>query len=487
MSDYLRSELLAHLPADDVRFLTRTAVLERMSGPLCDAVLEQSGSAEILESLARSNLFVVPLDAHGEWYRYHHLFQEMLRADLARAEPDLEHSLLARATEWCEANGYLETAIGYAQQACDVDRVAQLVERCALSAYLSGRVTTSERWLHWLEHHGAFERNALVAVIGGVIATAQGRPEQAERFADAAEDAYDRTLPDGSPTTLAWLCILRAQRCPRGVARMRADAELALRTPARGSRFRSHAMVLLGVSHWLAGEVDQADDLFADAVEEGLELGAHEVAAVALGERAAVAIGRRAMGRGGGVRRASASGCPPCAAGRVPHQRVRLCRWRPGSRSTAVKPSVPTSSSHGRNACGRGSPTRYRPWPSSAALELGRAYLTMADAGGAETMLREIEALLRRQPDLGTLRSEVDELRASLKTMRADAPGASTLTEAELRLVPYLTTHLSFREIGERLYVSRNTVRSQAMAVYRKLNVTSRSGAVERARELGLL
>ena len=120
-------------------------------------------------------------------------------------------------------------------------------------------------------------------------------------------------------------------------------------------------------------------------------------------------------------------------------------------------------------------------------LELARAYLTMADAGGAETMLREIEALLRRQPDLGTLRSEVDELRASLKTMRADAPGASTLTEAELRLVPYLTTHLSFREIGERLYVSRNTVRSQAMAVYRKLNVTSRNGAVERARELGLV
>ena len=132
MSDYLRSELLAHLPADDVRFLTRTSVLERLSGPLCDAVLEQSGSAEILESLARSNLFLVPLDANGEWYRYHHLFQEMLRSELARAEPDLEQSLLARATEWCEANGQPETAIGYAQQAGDVDRVARLVERCAL-------------------------------------------------------------------------------------------------------------------------------------------------------------------------------------------------------------------------------------------------------------------------------------------------------------------------------------------------------------------
>ena len=120
-------------------------------------------------------------------------------------------------------------------------------------------------------------------------------------------------------------------------------------------------------------------------------------------------------------------------------------------------------------------------------LELARAYLAMADAGGAETVLREIEALLRRQPDLGTLPSEVDEVRASLKTMRADAPRASTLTEAELRLLPYLTTHLTFPEIGERLYVSRNTVRSEATAVYRKLNVNSRNGAVERARELGLV
>ena len=120
-------------------------------------------------------------------------------------------------------------------------------------------------------------------------------------------------------------------------------------------------------------------------------------------------------------------------------------------------------------------------------LELARAYLTLADAGGARTMLREVDALLRRQPDLGTLPAQAEELRSSLKTMRAEAPGASTLTTAELRLMPYLCTHLSFREIGERLYVSQHTVKSQAMAVYRKLNVTSRNGAVERARDLGLL
>ena len=161
MSDYLRSELLAHLPADECSF----PHADRRSRAACPGrsatrSSRQSGSAEILESLARSNLFLVPLDAHGEWYRYHHLFQEMLRSELARAEPDLVPRLLARAAEWCEANGQPETAIGYAQEAGDVDRVARLVERCALSAYQSGRVATAERWLGWLEQHGALERNA---------------------------------------------------------------------------------------------------------------------------------------------------------------------------------------------------------------------------------------------------------------------------------------------------------------------------------------
>ena len=120
-------------------------------------------------------------------------------------------------------------------------------------------------------------------------------------------------------------------------------------------------------------------------------------------------------------------------------------------------------------------------------LELARAYLASADAGGARTVLREIEAVLRRQPDLGVLPPQVEELRWRLKTMRADAPGTSSMTAAELRMLPYLATHLSFPEIGQRLYLSRHTVKSHAMAIYRKLNVTSRTDAVQRARKVGLL
>jgi LuxR family maltose regulon positive regulatory protein len=97
MADYLHSELLAHLPPELVTFLTRTAVLERMSGPLCDAVLDTRGSGGVLASLEDSNLLVVPLDRRRDWYRYHHLFHELLQAELERREPDLVESLHARA------------------------------------------------------------------------------------------------------------------------------------------------------------------------------------------------------------------------------------------------------------------------------------------------------------------------------------------------------------------------------------------------------
>ena len=300
--------------------------------------------------------------------------------------------LLGRATSWCEANEQPETAIGYAQEAGDVDRVARLVERCALPAYQSGRVATAERWLEWLEEHGALERNAVVAVLGALLATLWGRPAEAERRADAAERAsYDGTLPDGSASIDSWLALLRAQRCRHGVARMRADAELALRTLARGSPFRPHAVLLLAVSQWLAGEVDQADDLFADVVEEGLELGAPEAVAVALGERAAIAIGRGAWVQAEELADRALAGHPPVADGAstpparfvyAVAARVALHRGEAQrahellARAQRLRPGL----------------TYALPYLSvQTRLELARAYLTIADAGGAETMLREIE------------------------------------------------------------------------------------------------
>ena len=121
-------------------------------------------------------------------------------------------------------------------------------------------------------------------------------------------------------------------------------------------------------------------------------------------------------------------------------------------------------------------------------LELGHAYVTLRDRNGARALVDEAREILSLRPSLGVLADQVAELEAEIDAMPEAAGGAgSGLTRAELRLLPLLSTHLSFREIGERLFVSRNTIKTQAISVYRKLGVSSRSDAIAEAAELGLV
>ena len=132
VSQYMESEFLLRLSRRQRVFLTRTAVLERMSGPLCEAVLELDGSAATLADLARSNMLLVPLDRRGQWYRYHHLFRDMLLADLERQEPGLIAVLRRRAASWCLRNDLPEEALEYSMAAGDADAAAGLMEKLAV-------------------------------------------------------------------------------------------------------------------------------------------------------------------------------------------------------------------------------------------------------------------------------------------------------------------------------------------------------------------
>ena len=145
VSRYMQSELLARLSSGQRVFLTRTAVLERMCGPLCEAVLDQPGAAATLAALARSNLLLVPLDGQGDWYRYHQLFRDMLLAELRRREPALIPVLRRRAAGWCLRNGLPEEALDYSIAVGDTDAAARLVGGLAVPAYRQGRVTTLQR------------------------------------------------------------------------------------------------------------------------------------------------------------------------------------------------------------------------------------------------------------------------------------------------------------------------------------------------------
>jgi LuxR family transcriptional regulator, maltose regulon positive regulatory protein len=145
--DYLGAEVLARQPRRLRDFMLLTSILERLSGPLCDAALETEGSAELLAELEQANLFLIALDDHRHWYRYHHLFAQLLRLELAEREPDLIPLLHRRAAAFHQDTGDVEAAIHHASAAGDYPRATDLVTRHWLPFARRGRIATVERWL----------------------------------------------------------------------------------------------------------------------------------------------------------------------------------------------------------------------------------------------------------------------------------------------------------------------------------------------------
>jgi LuxR family maltose regulon positive regulatory protein len=484
VSEYVESEFLTRISARQREFLTRTAVLERMSGPLCEAVLELPGSGATLAGLARSNMLLVPLDRQGVWYRYHHLFRDMLLAELERVEPEMMAVLRRRAAAWCLANGQLEEALEYSMAAGDVDQVARLVTQLWLPAYWAGRRDTLERWVLWLDQRRGIRAHPVIAVMAAFLYTVTGRPVEAERWAGLVDRwQYDEPGWAGDQATEAFSATLRAVHCRHGIEQMRADLDEAAKKYAIAGIVTPTPAIYGGIACVLAGEPDRADAFFQDAVSVAEQTDAQEILVGALYQRSMLAMARGDWSQ----------------AEDLADQARAACR-RPGIEETAVWVAQARVAAHradipaARQALAR--TQRLRPLATyslphnsvQARIELIRVYLALADIAGARTLMREIDELLRRRPALGTLAALADELRDRLAQAHGStAPGASALTGAELRLLPMLSTHLSFAEIAAEMSLSRNTVSSQAMSVYRKLAVGSRSQAVERSRELGLL
>jgi LuxR family maltose regulon positive regulatory protein len=488
VSEYVEAEFLARISQQHRMFLTRTAVLERMSGPLCDAVLEAGGSAGILAELERSNLLLVPLDRRGQWYRYHHLFRDMLLAELHRLEPTMLPVLHRRAAQWHERNGQPAEALGYWMQAGEADAAGRLVGALAFPAYQQGRVATAEQWFGWLKDHGAAAHQPAVAVLAAMISALTGKPDEAERWAKAAEQAASvASLPDGSTSIAPWLALLRALLCRNGAEQMRTDAELATKTMAAGSFWRTSATLYLGMAHLMAGNTGQADVLFEDAAAGGFPGRPPVGTCVALAERSLLAIagkdweaaGRHLSQAQSLAHEASLGDYPPITILHAVAARIALHKAdRPGTvaeltRAQRLRPGLTYAVPH---------------LAVQARIELARCHLALSDIAAARILLNEVTEVLTRRPDLGIFAEQAADLHTELSRARSSsAPGASALTTAELRLLPMLSTHLSFREIGQGMFLSPNTVKSQAISLYRKLGATSRNQAVTRSRELGLL
>ena len=196
------------------------------------ALSDPAPSSKDLES---RNLLVVPLDRRRDWYRYHHLFRDLLASASTGGEPELIPELHLRAASWCEANDMLETAIDHAQAAGDDERVARLLLKIANPVWASGRVNTVLRWMEWFDANDLVARHPAVAVHGALIFALLGRPGETEPWAVAAEQTHPGgTLADGN-TMEATLAYLRTLLCRKGVVEMRRDAQIALKglTPAK--------------------------------------------------------------------------------------------------------------------------------------------------------------------------------------------------------------------------------------------------------------
>jgi len=484
ISEYLESEFLARISGARRAFLTRTAVLMRLSGALCEAVLDLPGAAATLAGLARSNLLLVPLDRRGQWYRYHHLFQDMLLAKLKRTEPGLAPVLRRRAAGWCLANGLAEEALEYALAAEDADMAAGLMGKLWLPVCRQGRYATAQRWFYMLADRGGVERYPMIAAQAAMVATNIGRPGEAERWADAVDRwqyaAGTRAVDLGAE---AWAATLRAILCRRGITQMRADADEAAHKLTAMGIAPSGAALCQGIACVLSGDLDGGDRWLQETVRVAHENGGPQVEAEALSELALLAMARGDWSQAEALadrasivlRQAGIGRLLPCAVqagvamyrgdlAAVRQQLVTAQRLRPAS--TYGQPHVAVQ----------------------ARIELIRVHLALADITGARTLMREIDEILRHRPDLGILVGQVGQLQARLgKEHGPSVPGASALTAAELHLLPLLCTHLTVPEIAADLVLSPNTIKSQMRSICRKLDVTGRHQAVARARELELI
>lgn len=440
----------------------------------------------MLASLEGLDLLGVPLDRRGAWYQYHHLFRELVGAESGQSQPKQAQQLHARAAAWCEANGLLELAIDHAQAAGDADRVARLVESLAFPAYAGGRVDTARRWFQWFEDQKLIERYPPVAVLGACLQALVGQPADTERWAAAAELGSAAGTLKRPSTVEGLMALLRALLCRGGVNRMCADAQAAVATLRPGSPWRATALLLEGIAYLLAGEAEWADAVLAHTVEVATHTGALPAVAVALAERSLIAMERHDWMQ---AETLAERALAIVRAGQLDDYVVSLFIRAVTARVALHQSDVPRA----REQLARAA--RLRPLLSYATpyltvqtlLELGRAYLALDDAAGAKETLREARDILHLRPDLGVLPEQADELRSKLDTVREQSIGASSLTRAELRVLPLLSTHFTFREIGERLYLSHNTVKKHALSVYHKLGVSSRSEAVQRAQQIGLV
>jgi len=484
VGEYVRSEIVGSMSPDRRDLVLRASAFDPFDAAMVGAILGIEGVDDVLRDVARTTPLLIELDVPGKWYRWHRLLRATLQAELAHREPDAPRALAELAAAWYERAGMLETAIDFAMQAGDAARVARSLPRLVESAWNEGRIETVLAWLDWFETQdgpGAFPR---VAMLGSLIYGLVGRSARALRWADLARVDQPSRIQDSDAGLAA---LVRASMCRAGVARMADDAEMAVSLLPADSTWSPTARILLGVAIAIEGRRRSADVELAAATELASAADSSPThAAIGFVFRAALAMDRgdwtvaEALARQARTIALDGEVAEGAAGMAVDAMSARIAARR-GALHQATADAV-------RAQRLRANVGHAVPWLAiRARLDLAWALLALADPTAADTMLGEAEEVVGRDPALGVLVEEIEELRGHLERSIEGPAGASMLTLAELRLLPILATHRSLPEIAAQLGRSSNTIKTQAKSIYRKLEATSRSEAVDRARALGLL
>jgi LuxR family maltose regulon positive regulatory protein len=484
VADYLAQEVLANLSDSQHEFLMRCSILDKLSGAICDATLGTTGSGQILADLEQADLFLFSLDAYHLEYRFHSLFAAMLRAELDARHSDQLPALHVNASRWFENHKFVDTAIDHANRAHDIDRAGHLILAHLPEAVDRGETERLQAWQDPIDDDDAASC-APLSLARAWLDMMRGRFADADTWTRRARAAgWSGPLPDGSPSLDTAITVLRAVLGRQGVAQTGADAARVRSQVSVTNPWYPLACFLDGTSTMLMGDRTRSRILLDEAEKSSPRSGITHIRTVAqqalletecgdwarAGARAGVALREIEEGRLGDRRILAAVFA---LAGEIEARMGRTTR-------------AEQLEQHAFDLWGSGEGL---PPEVAIATPLLLAELEVV-LGHAARALRFVQAARDLSIDDDGALMFHDRILQVQKQLAEDNTGQrnpSSLTSAELRVLRLLPSHLSLGEIAASLYISRNTVKSQAIAIYRKLGVSARSQAVQTAWDYGLI
>jgi LuxR family maltose regulon positive regulatory protein len=484
IAKYLVEEMLDRLPEDQRPFMLQTSVLGHLCGGVCDAIRDCTDSGRRLEDLERSNAMLVATDRGDGWYRYHHLARDVLAARLVREMPDIVPDLHRRASRWLLEHGDAPDAIEHAVAAGDRQHAAEML--CATWWELAnqGQVQTAIRILSQFEPSELRAFQPLAAAAAFIYGLAGDDTRSRSYYEVALHGKFVGDPPDGSASMESALAILRAALVFDGVDQALHDAERAHALEPADSAWRPFTALLVGLGRTWSGNPNGALPFF----EEVTTAGAADEAIIvyALAEIALIHLssGNEADARSTAeiaCNRASDAGLEALFLSATAHAAAALSHLALGDPHTAsdhleaarlpmsgVAQAMPIDA------------MRARLLLADTALRLGCLDVAESYVEGACDTDNKIG-------DTGVLGDQLAELRNRLEHAQAQSSHGVDLTSREREVLELLATRRTSREIGEELFVSRNTVRTYQQRLYKKLRVNSREDAVIAARLAGAL